>query len=128
VRSGLNSCWLWTGNLIRGWAGYFSLYGEHDYAYRWAYRLTYGPIPTGYEVHHKCLERGCIRPDHLELLQRGDHHHKEPTTLAAINSAKTHCPAGHEYIASNIKRRYNRPNSRECLTCHRIRERNRGKI
>lgn len=32
-----------------------------------------GPIPEGYEVHHKCGVRCCCNTDHLELLEGTEH-------------------------------------------------------
>ena len=32
---------------------------------------------------------------------------------------KTHCPRGHDLVPPNLRTFINRPNRRECLTCHR---------
>ena len=32
-----------------------------------------GPVPDGYLVHHKCLNKGCTNPEHLVLMKQGEH-------------------------------------------------------
>jgi len=34
--------------------------------YRLVVEALSGPIPPGYHVHHRCANRQCINPDHLE--------------------------------------------------------------
>lgn len=36
-------------------------------AHRLMYELVYGEIAPGEVVHHKCANRHCINPDHLQL-------------------------------------------------------------
>src|SRR2546426_3892863 len=73
-------CWPWDGVHSRG-------YGRVTLPVSWrtvpthvvAYELRYGPIPTGLELDHKCRNRGCWNPDHVEPVthqtnsQRGVH-------------------------------------------------------
>ncbi len=55
-------------------------------AYRMAWVDANGPIPAGYHIHHKCKNRACINPDHLECLSPEEHqsiHGKESRRLSA---------------------------------------------
>ena len=118
-------CWGWEGTINeKGYGGF------HDgtrtvKAHRFAYELASGPLPPGLVVDHTChnesgctdvpcSHRACVNPGHLEAVTQsinsirgrsGDH-----------QTAKTHCPSGHEYntentiIGSNGRRR-------TCRTC-----------
>ena len=51
---------------------YDAAIGKSDYAHRVVWRRRYGPIPAGLTVDHLCEVALCQRPDHLQLLSRGD--------------------------------------------------------
>lgn len=68
-----DGCWLWTG--MRDQEGYgripqrsrlCRLFDLHR-AHRASYTLFVGPIPDGLVVRHKCRNRHCCNPDHLEV-------------------------------------------------------------
>lgn len=54
-------------NIGRNTRGYRKFYvGNKDWlAHRYAYTMTYGEIPKGFYVLHKCHVRNCINPKHL---------------------------------------------------------------
>lgn len=64
-----DECWFWTGKLL---AGYGHIYqdGRSRPAHRVAYELRYGPIPHELDADHKCRNRACVNPDHIQPATR----------------------------------------------------------
>lgn len=70
-KSDPDGCWPWTGGRSSGGYGVVRKTGRladgSTTAHRMAWQLTYGPIPDGVEVCHRCDTPPCVRPDHLFL-------------------------------------------------------------
>lgn len=62
-----NDCWEWQGAKAAHGYGHLSFYGNNDASYRIAWILTYGEIPKGLCVLHKCDNPPCCNPAHLFL-------------------------------------------------------------
>ena len=63
------TCWLWTGAKVQSGYGTINLGGRelgNAYAHRLAYEMLVGPIPDGKFLDHKCRNRLCVNPDHLQ--------------------------------------------------------------
>jgi hypothetical protein len=65
-------CWLWMGASTNGGYGRFAVDGVPRLAHRVAWGMTYGEIPDGLMVCHKCDTPSCVNPGHLFLGTRSD--------------------------------------------------------
>lgn len=70
----LGACWVWTAGINpgTGYGQFAPKHGTQTGAHRFSFELANGSIPDGFEVHHKCFVRRCVRPEHLEALTRAD--------------------------------------------------------
>ena len=116
-------CWVWNHRLTGHGYGYFFLEGRTVLAHVVAWRWANGPVPTGLELDHRCRNRSCVRPSHLEPVTHRENILRSPTAPAAINARKTHCIHGHEFDDENTH--ITPEGYRSCRACHRNRERER---
>ena len=58
-------CWNWLGAKDINGYGKFSFLGRTILAHRLAWKITYGDIPEGLLILHKCNNSSCVNPQHL---------------------------------------------------------------
>jgi 5-methylcytosine-specific restriction endonuclease McrA len=58
-------CWPWKQSCSDRGYGAARFQGEDLGAHVVAYVLTYGPIPDGLQINHRCQTRSCCNPAHL---------------------------------------------------------------
>lgn len=121
-------CWPWNGKTNQGGYAQLAAFGRQGVnAHRVSYELQVGPIPAGLHLDHLCRVRHCMNPDHLEPVTMAENTRRGKLRESAGSNhrARTHCPKGHDYTPENTRvRRYPDKGwtTRECRTCHRIRE------
>jgi hypothetical protein len=64
---GRPDCMEWDGTIQEGYGFQHKTFGEY-LAHRISYTFCYGPIPKGLEIDHRCTNRSCVNPEHLEAV------------------------------------------------------------
>jgi len=69
------------------------------------HRLAVGTIPDGYEIDHLCMNRGCHRADHLDVVTHAENKRRD--------RARRHSKLDHPYVMSQ---------DGSCRECARLRQ------
>ncbi|WP_437228374.1 HNH endonuclease [Planctomicrobium sp. SH661] len=77
-----SGCWIWNASATHGY-GMCRFDGKQQGAHRVSYQITYGSIPAGHLVRHKCDNPACVNPDHLELGSHADNSRDRSERLRA---------------------------------------------
>lgn len=110
-----NGCWNWKLSLRNGY-GRIDIKSKKYSAHRVSYEEFKGEkIPFGMEIDHKCKNKACVNPEHLEIVTRSEN---------VKRSKPSKCPKGHEYTDENTYFNPARNGFRQCKKC----DRNRKKI
>lgn len=116
-----SGCWLWTGGASAGYARLRAVPGRTTLVYRLLWEDTYGPVPQGLELDHKCRVRLCVNPEHMEPVTRRENIRRGVAPIAR-QMMQTHCIRGHPLFGDNLytyRTRYGF--ARKCKACKQLR-------
>lgn len=114
-----DGCWESTYTPLRNGYCHISIGGEFVLIHRFIYEYYNGGIDQTLTVNHKCENRKCCNPIHLEQITSGENLHYSWDKHGHPQTKKTHCPQGHEYAGDNLY--VDTRGFRECRTCRRLR-------
>lgn len=107
-------CWEWRHSFTSAGYGKFRVDDRWLLSHRVSYEINVGPIPDGLQIDHKCRNRKCVNPAHMEPVTqrenilRGD---------SMVRPLLERCRRGHELTGDNIAT--DRNGERRCLICRR---------
>lgn len=112
-RGAPEECWEWQRSKFKTGYGAVRFGGKTRIAHRVAYEFAHGPIPDGLHIDHKCRNRACVNPEHLEAVTQAENNRREAEALR-----KPECRHGHLWTPENTI--YMRDGDKLCRECNRI--------
>lgn len=116
VRDG--GCWGWNGPLdgngyaLLGYGGKDGIKSRYELAHRFSYRNSIGEISHKNHIHHKCNNKRCTNPEHLEQLTPSAHA-KADFSAASNAKNRTNCLKCKSELVLNSS-----GSQRYCKQCH----------
>jgi hypothetical protein len=115
-----DGCWTWIGCLSPGGYGRIALRGALWQVHRIVYELFVGPVPEGRVLHHRCRNKRCCNPAHLDPVTQGENLALDGALCVRtqVRKLKTWCRNGHEVSDDNTRyRTVKGKRIRVCLAC-----------
>jgi HNH endonuclease len=118
-------CWEWTAALSGHGYGNFYVGGGaanpiYTKAHRMAWTLLIGPLDPDQHIDHRCRNRRCVNPDHLEPVAAGIN------VRRGWRMSQVRCKNGHALTPENVRIYvWNGYEGRQCRQCHAQWERER---
>jgi hypothetical protein len=109
-------CWLWMRFVNGDGYGQMTQGGKSVRSHRRAYEEFVGPIAEGAEIDHRCRNRWCCNPDHLDVVSWGENRRRARYDSGYVKA----CRRGHPMPNTPL---YTDPQGkRQCSACKRERK------
>ncbi len=95
-------CWVWTGTIERSGYGQIGYHNKTWKVHRLSYSIFIDNIPDNLIVRHKCDNKKCFNPSHLELGTRKDNNLDTIARIDIKRSIQTVKPPKHIIIEDRI--------------------------
>lgn len=115
IAQAADGCWRWVAAIDQYGYGRFRQRDRNALAHRVVYELLVGSIAVDLTLDHRCRNRWCVNPAHLEPVSLAENI-RRGTGVGVANATKTHCKHGHELTPENI---YWKQGKRACRECGR---------
>jgi hypothetical protein len=109
-----SDCWEWQGAKHSGY-GRFQVHGAPRAAHRVLMVWIRGEVPSELVVDHLCKNRGCVNPNHLEVVTRGINVVRS-NSVTGVQSRQQYCKNGHPLHGDNLRID---GHSRRCKLCRK---------
>lgn len=97
AREAEDGCLEWMGTRCEAGHGHITIARYNMAVHRVAYELWVGEIPAGLVVHHRCRNRACMRPEHLEAMTQVEN--------ARLARGQVYVPVPHVPIQFSMQQR-----------------------
>ena len=116
IRSG-DDCVGWEGTFNKGGYAIARIDGKTVAVFRHLYELLVAPIPDGELLHHRCRNRWCVNPLHMQPMSNSEHYKLHAADR--VRKPKAACAQGHPFTEATT---YVCPRGfRQCRICRKAR-------
>jgi len=115
IRVSASGCWEYLEYKNKDGYGQFYHNKKQVLSHRFIYEYCFGDLNPDLTINHKCRNRACSNPIHLEQITIKENiMDNNSESIAKRNKEKTHCVHGHEFTPENI---YIKSGARCCRKC-----------
>ncbi len=83
-----DGCWVWLGKVDQNGYGWKQFQGKSVLAHRWVFQMFNGWLPKHDVLDHKCRNRSCVNPRHLEVVSQTENARRGLNTKLTIEQVK----------------------------------------